>query len=78
MTLIPENKGIDHINVYSKSRTPLGRMLSNWYSCLLETEDGLFQSVEGYFFWLGLQDCPERDILRSLSGYKAKQEGTLL
>jgi hypothetical protein len=38
--------GIDHINVYSKGKTPLSRFLSNFAEADLETEDGNFASIE--------------------------------
>lgn len=78
MIIIPENEGKDHINIYSKSKTDLGRMLSNWYRYPIYTEDGKFMSVEGYWFWLGLEPCEERERLRDYYGYKAKQVGTML
>lgn len=53
MKLNPNKDGIDHINVYSGSRTELGKMLSNFYHFEIETKDGKFQSVEAYWFWLG-------------------------
>ena len=67
----PENDGIDHINVYSKGKTELGKFLSNFAYSLIETEDGLFSSIEGYWYWLGHND----DRLRKLSGFEAKKLG---
>lgn len=68
----PENDGIDHINVYSKGRTELGRWLSNFAWMEFEhPEDGIFQSIEGYWYWLSTKD----DKLRRLYGFKAKQYG---
>lgn len=61
----------DHINIYSKSEDILGRQLSNFYKCDVYTLDGLFNSVEGYWYWLGCRD----DRLRNLWGFKAKQYG---
>ena len=75
----PNLDGITHINVYSGSRTELGRMLSNF--CLEEiyTKDGRFMSVEAYWFWLGISpDCKERECMRDLFGYQAKAKGTYL
>ena len=63
--------GIDHINIYSKGKTRLGRMLSNFYRCEVETPDGTFQSVEGYWYWLLSRD----DTLRTMSGWEAKKYG---
>lgn len=75
----PNNDGIDHINVYSGSRTSLGRMLSNFYMEDINTKDGQFKSVEAYWFWLGIStDCPFRDEMRELYGIRAKQRGSYL
>lgn len=84
--IIPGNEGIDHINVYSKSRTELGRLFSNFYRHKLDTSDGRFMSVEAYFHYL-LVDWNNCDIdnakeyvellmpLRLSSGYSAMQIG---
>ena len=67
----PKQDGITHINVYSKGNTVLGRLLSNFAHTPVKTEDGKFESIEGYWYWLGTRD----DRLRKLYGYKAKQLG---
>jgi len=66
--------GVDHINVYSKGATRLGRWLSNFTPCKLITEDGEFASIEGYWYWLGCTH-PDRDRLRTAYGFRAKQLG---
>lgn len=74
----PINDGLEHINIYSKGRTELGRILSNFYEEEFDTVngDGKFMSIEGYYHWLGLdENCPNKDILRTLSGYKAREIG---
>ena len=71
----PETEGIDHINMYSKSTIPYGRMLSNFHEFPIMTKDGEFKSVEGYWWWLSIEECPEREALRYLHGYKAVQTG---
>lgn len=75
-----ENDGIDHINIYSQGKTQLGKMLSNFYKCRINTNHGYFNSVEGYWFWLGLPSKAEneKEILRTLHGYQAKKIGTEL
>ena len=73
----PEEDGITHINVYSKGKTFLGRWLSNFTRCKVETEDGVFQSIEGYWYWLNC-DHPDKEKLRSLSGFEAKKIGRSL
>ena len=70
--LVPSKDGITHINVYSKAHTKLGKDLSNFsFSPFVHPEDGPFKSVEGYWYWLGVQD----DKLRKVWGYAAKRLG---
>lgn len=71
----PKNEGIDHINTYSKSQLPLGRMLSNFcHAPMTIPDDGYFASMEGYWFWLPTRD----ESLRALHGIEAKKIGTKL
>lgn len=73
--------GVDHINIYSRGNTELGRQLSHFaHSPFIHPFYGPFESMEGFWYWMragnhlrakGLQD----DKLRYLSGYKAKQYG---
>ncbi len=74
MKYSPVNDGIDHINVYSKGRTELGRFLSNFAASPIQTEDGRFMSIEGYWYWLGCTH-PNKDNLRNLYGFAAKKAG---
>lgn len=68
----PEEDGVTHINVYSKARTELGRLMSNFtYSPFVHPQHGNFDSIEGYWYWLSTG----ADRLRKLSGYKAKKLG---
>jgi hypothetical protein len=67
----PERDGVDHLNVYSKGKEELGRWMSNFAREPIETKDGQFVSIEGYWYWLGCRD----DRLRNLSGFAAKQLG---
>lgn len=79
--MIDYNKdGIDHINIYSKAKTPLGRFLSNFAYADIETEDGDFNSVEGYWYWLLCNDTAgqDKEPLRSLFGFDAKNLGRKL
>lgn len=71
----PEEDGITHVNIYSQGKTQLGRMLSNFDRFEIETEDGTFNSVEGYWYWLSIEDCKEKEVLRNLYGYNAKKIG---
>ncbi len=71
----PENDGIDHINIYSKGETELGRVLSNFALTPFELDEyGQFNSIEGYWFWL-LSEHPDKDELRKLHGHQAKIRG---
>lgn len=70
----PNKDGIDHINVYSKGRTELGRFLSNFAYTPILTEDGPFNSIEGYWYWLGCRH-PAKDTLRDVFGFQAKKLG---
>jgi hypothetical protein len=68
----PETDGIDHINVYSKGRTLLGRLLTNFARIPFEhPRYGRFESVEGFWYWLGSRN----DTLRTLYGWEAKKVG---
>lgn len=70
----PSLDGVTHINIYSKASTKLGRALSNFAPLGFELpDDGRFESVEGYWYWLGT-GC-KYDKLRTLSGYEAKKYG---
>ena len=77
MKINPEEDGITHINIYSKGKTELGRFLSNFQLFPFLTPDGLFNSIEGYWYWL-LCDHPEKDRLKKTSGYAAKLLGRQL
>jgi len=83
--------GVTHINVYSGSSTWLGKALSNFYRAWVSTEDGTFQSIEAYWYFLkakAILRCaveqgfvPTFDIgvdidsLRSYWGFEAKRMG---
>lgn len=68
----PAEDGKTHVNVYSKGKTLLGRLLSNFANTpFVHPEDGEFASVEGYWYWLSCKD----DALRGLHGFNAKKYG---
>lgn len=72
MTFNPEEDGVTHINIYSKGKTELGRWMSNWaYSPFYHPIHGSFDSIEGFWYWLGTQN----DLLRTVHGYRAKEIG---
>lgn len=69
----PDEDGINHINVYSKAKTELGRFLSNFSDCNVATLDGPFKTIEGYWYWLNLPEgTPEREKLRITNGFDSK------
>lgn len=71
--------GITHLNIYSQGATILGRFLSNFTPCQLDTQDGRFASVEGYWYWLSCDPTnARRDELRGVSGFAAKKLGRQL
>ncbi len=67
----PTEDGKTHINIFSRGLTPLGRWMSNFAFQPIVTENGPFDSIEGYWYWLGNHD--ER--LREVSGFAAKKLG---
>jgi predicted NAD-dependent protein-ADP-ribosyltransferase YbiA (DUF1768 family) len=76
--------GVDHINIYSKGETELGRLLTNFAHTPFTVEDGEFASVEAYWYWLLAvekykgtvhQFVVELIKLRDLYGYQAKKLG---
>lgn len=73
----PKDDGVTHINVYSKGRTELGRLLSNFgHTPFKHPEYGYFSSIEAFWYWLSLGK--NNDSLRSLYGFQAKKEGLAL
>ncbi|QFG06627.1 hypothetical protein HWC59_gp04 [Proteus phage Myduc] len=71
---IPANDGKDHINIYTKGKTELGRMLSNLYDCKFEVPGyGRFNSLEGFWYYY-LTGCRFEE-LKGMGGFKAKSFG---
>lgn len=75
--------GVDHINIYSKGKTSLDRFLSNFAQADLETEDGNFASIEGYWYWLvcsgsATVNLTDLELLRKVFGSDAKVLGKTL
>ena len=77
MIINPDNDGIDHINTYSKGKTELGKLLTNFaHTPFVHPKYGEFQSVEGFWYFKKTGSIyPE---LKKLHGYKAKQVGQKL
>lgn len=72
----PEKDGIDHINIYSKGKTELGRFLSNFTRCGINTPYGMFESIEGYWYYLLVPKFDLRaEKLKTLYGFESKQLG---
>ena len=80
----PEGDGFNHINVYSKSRSKLGRMLSNFAHTPFTLKDNKFESVESWWYWSKMNNInksvlfPEfsqgqLDEIRTLIGKEAKE-----
>lgn len=68
--------GVTHINIYSKGETKLGRDLSNFAALSVETLDGSFASLEGYWYWLSISpSLVAREKLRYIVGHEAKVLG---
>ena len=52
MIINPDNDGIDHINTYSKGKTELGKLLTNFaHTPFVHPKYGEFQSVEGFWYF---------------------------
>src|SRR5690606_29875574 len=66
--------GVDHINIYSKGRTRLGRLCSNHADIAVDhPKYGGFRTMEG--LWYFLRTGMKHDLLRMLSGYDARVKG---
>lgn len=73
----PDKDGIDHINIYTKGKTELGRLLTNLADTPFTHEDyGHFKSVEGLWYWL--ISGKTQDEFKNMSGFEAKKMGKLI
>lgn len=67
-----ENDGIDHLNIYSRGKTELGRFLSNFYlSPFTHPKFGSFNTIEG--FWQYVKTGKKHECFRTLSGMDCKK-----
>lgn len=74
---LPQDDGITHINIFSKGRTELGRLLSNFAETpFIHPYFGPFNSMEG--FWYYVRAVKPDDKLRMLVGPEAKFYGKKL
>jgi hypothetical protein len=72
--ITPDNDGILFINAASKGKTKLGKALSNFaHYPFNHPKHGHFESMEGYWYWLMLDQ--QYDELRLMYGYDAKKRG---
>jgi len=55
----PSGDGVTHINVFSKSRSKLGRMLSNFADTPIATETDRFVTVESWWYWMKMKNINE-------------------
>jgi len=70
----PLEDGITHINIYSKSKDPLGNWLSNFTHTPFEHPAyGRFESMEGYWYWCATG--MNHHMLKQAWGFKAKEMG---
>lgn len=70
----PDQDGINHINVYTKSQTEIGKMLSNLSNYgFVHPEFGSFKTLEGFWFWLVTDKKHHK--LKELDGFNANKEG---
>lgn len=82
----PKNDGIDHINIYTKGATQLGKKLTNLYShySKIKLDLGDYLTLEGYWYSLKINSLKtsindysvELEQLKNLNGFKAKSLGS--
>jgi hypothetical protein len=73
----PAKDGVEHLNVYSKAKTELGQMLSNFaFTPFKHPQYGHFASMEAFWYWLSTGK--KHDNLRRLYGLSAKMAGRKL
>lgn len=76
--------GVNHINVYSKGKTELGQLLSNFSESPVEVEHKgekiTFKTLEGYWFFqkMYIINGEEHFGFKDMSGLEAKKEGSAL
>lgn len=72
----PLLEGITHINVYTKSKLDIGSKLSNISNIEVKLKDGVFKSLEGFWFWK--MTGMKHDFFRNCTGFEAKKHGSEL
>ncbi len=71
----PETDGIDHVNVYSRARTPEGQLLSNFAPTPFVLYGQRFASVEGFYQGMRFADDARRKEVAATTGPTAKGWG---
>lgn len=74
--MTPDTDGIDHINIYTKGKTPVGKALTNLSPYTFMYEGDRFMSVEGFWYYhkmkiLGLP----YEHFKTMRGFQAKNAG---
>ncbi|HRK00820.1 MAG TPA: hypothetical protein PL089_14515 [Ignavibacteria bacterium] len=70
----PANDGVDHINVYSRGKTKLGKLMSNFAHTPFTYHGKTYQSIEGALYYYRTED----DRLIAMHGSQAKKLGSSL
>ena len=76
-----QDDGKTHINVFSKSRSVLGRLLSNFAHTPIEVDGLKFESIESWWYWTKMNNINkselfpvfEQDILDSIRNKIGKE-----
>lgn len=71
MEIDPKEDGVTHINVYSQGKTEIGRFYSNFAKSPIVLPEGIFMSVEAYWYYLTTGGKSPKNTY----GFNAKQEG---
>jgi predicted NAD-dependent protein-ADP-ribosyltransferase YbiA (DUF1768 family) len=71
----PATDGVDHVNVYSRGRTAAGRLLSNFARTPFVLHGVRFESVEGFYHSMLVEDEALRLEIAALWGREAKAWG---
>lgn len=71
LELNPDKDGETHINIYSKGKTELGKLLTNLANTPFDYDGQHFGSVEALWYWL-LSDKKRMDFI-PLNGFEAKK-----
>jgi predicted NAD-dependent protein-ADP-ribosyltransferase YbiA (DUF1768 family) len=74
-TFGPATDGVDHVNVYSRARTEAGRLLSNFARTPFVLHEVRFESVEGFYHTMLVEDDALRLEIAALWGREAKAWG---